>query len=223
MQDSKALADFNNLTAVSPSKWLLNLARTSTPLREVRSIQIRNPIPNHFFESSRIENEKKVITYIAANLNNPYKGFNIFVDAIRALPKRFFDDKLIRIIGKGHMVQLPNYIFFEHIETQSEAQLLNTYSKTDLLIIPSIEDNSPNVIAEALASGCHIIGSNAGGIPEMLEPFQLGIFAREESEDLMQKILNHDFSRCVPYSRKKVQQKYGYAAVSKNFADDYRL
>lgn len=41
----------------------------------------------------------------------------------------------------------------------------------DLLVVLSPQDNSPNVIAEALWNGVRIIRSKSGGIREMLERF----------------------------------------------------
>jgi glycosyltransferase involved in cell wall biosynthesis len=38
----------------------------------------------------------------------------------------------------------------------------------DLLVVPSRQDNSPNVIGEALMSGVRVLGSNVGGIPELM-------------------------------------------------------
>jgi len=58
----------------------------------------------------------------------------------------------------------------------------------DLLIVPSLYDSFPNVILEALHTGTPVIGSNAGGIPEMLEHKEL-LFEAGSSSALTQKIL----------------------------------
>jgi glycosyltransferase involved in cell wall biosynthesis len=41
----------------------------------------------------------------------------------------------------------------------------------DVLIVPSTHDNLPNVMGEALMSGVGLIGSNVGGIPEIVKSF----------------------------------------------------
>jgi glycosyltransferase involved in cell wall biosynthesis len=53
----------------------------------------------------------------------------------------------------------------------SEPEALATlYAAADLLVVPSLIDNAPNVIAEAHACGLPVLASAVGGIPEMVEP-----------------------------------------------------
>ena len=50
----------------------------------------------------------------------------------------------------------------------SHDDVLKEFQKADLFIFPSYSEGFPNVILEAMASGCPIASSNAGAIPEML-------------------------------------------------------
>lgn len=42
------------------------------------------------------------------------------------------------------------------------------YAESDIVVVPSNNDGTPNVIKEALASGLPVIGTNVGGIPSMI-------------------------------------------------------
>jgi glycosyltransferase involved in cell wall biosynthesis len=50
----------------------------------------------------------------------------------------------------------------------SKAQLAEEMRRADLFVLPSLWDNAPCVISEAMASGLPIVSTSTGGIPEMV-------------------------------------------------------
>lgn len=63
-----------------------------------------------------------------------------------------------------------------------EGYLALVYSAADFLILPSLADNLPNTMLEALCCGLPIIGFPVGGIPEVVgEQFGNGIICDEIS------------------------------------------
>ena len=52
---------------------------------------------------------------------------------------------------------------------REENELSDIYNAADLFVTPSLQDNLPNTIMEALACGLPCVGFNVGGIPEMIE------------------------------------------------------
>jgi glycosyltransferase involved in cell wall biosynthesis len=65
---------------------------------------------------------------------------------------------------------------------------LEWMTKADLVIVPSIFDSYPNVVLEALHVGVPVIGSRAGGIPDMLRHDEL-LFEAGSSESIAEKII----------------------------------
>ncbi|MBX9710805.1 MAG: glycosyltransferase family 4 protein, partial [Xanthobacteraceae bacterium] len=51
------------------------------------------------------------------------------------------------------------------------------FSKGKLLVVPSRGDSMPYVVIEAGAAGVPIVAANVGGIPEILGPYTMGLFA----------------------------------------------
>ena len=63
------------------------------------------------------------------------------------------------------------------------------YSAADVVIVPSTEDNQPQVGLEAMACGTPVIGFNTCGIPEMVKHQQTGLLAESgNTESLAQQI-----------------------------------
>ena len=51
------------------------------------------------------------------------------------------------------------------------------YNAADLFVLPSLEDNLPNTIMEAMACGVPCVGFKSGGIPEMIDHRKNGYVA----------------------------------------------
>jgi glycosyltransferase involved in cell wall biosynthesis len=58
---------------------------------------------------------------------------------------------------------------------KTAAEIAALHTRSALLIHPSHLDNSPNSVAEAMASGLPVIASNVGGIPSMIEHNRTGL------------------------------------------------
>jgi glycosyltransferase involved in cell wall biosynthesis len=60
-------------------------------------------------------------------------------------------------------------------------KMLDHYGMTDICVFPSRWENFPNVCLEAMAAGRGVVGSSAGGIPEMLDGGRVGLLVRPDS------------------------------------------
>jgi glycosyltransferase involved in cell wall biosynthesis len=54
-------------------------------------------------------------------------------------------------------------------------QLLTYYRQADLVVVPSLWDNSPNTVYEAMAAGRAVVASRVGGIPEVVSDGETGL------------------------------------------------
>lgn len=103
------------------------------------------------------------------------KGVRVLLKALAGLPLKSVIvgsgplDKSVQALTKSN----PSISYHSHA-VPAEVQTLMQRSK--ILVIPSLwPENAPYVILEAMQAGAAIIGSDIGGIPEMLEHGRCGI------------------------------------------------
>ena len=75
-------------------------------------------------------------------------------------------------------------VSFEVLYFSRYDDLANKLRRIDHVVVPSTQDNSPNVVAEALMNGCNVIGSDVPGIKEILNRFNMKVFTKENSIEL---------------------------------------
>ena len=54
-------------------------------------------------------------------------------------------------------------------------ELLKQYRTAALCVVPSLWDNSPNTVYEAMAAGRAVVASRVGGIPELVADGETGL------------------------------------------------
>ena len=175
----RLLKEHSNIELISPSAWLANLCMDSVIARNRKVQIVHNPVPDKYFQNSvsnYARNNRRYIGFAAANLNNPYKDLNVFVKAVNELNKKSNERISVHLIGEGAAPDFSPDIEVSRAAPKSDSGMIEELKKIRTLVVPSNQDNSPSVISEALAMGIPVIGSNVGGIPEMLRDFQLPIF-----------------------------------------------
>ena len=70
-----------------------------------------------------------------------------------------------------------------------EKRMAALYAAVDAFVTPSLQENLPNTIAEAMSCGTPCVGFHVGGIPEMIHHKVDGYVARfRDAEDLAEGI-----------------------------------
>ena len=101
------------------------------------------------------------------------------------------------------------------------------YAAADLFVFPTLADNQPLVLIEALACGTPIVAFDVGGVPEMVQHLQTGYLARyRDPADLLHGIttllgdqaLHADMRRAC---RQFAEKYYGQELQSRRYIDVY--
>ena len=95
----------------------------------------------------------------------------------------------------------------------------------DVYVSPSIEDNLPNTIMEAMACGTPCVAFNTGGIPDMIDHQQNGYLAEFKSPDDLaaglHTILNLQTDAFAVAAREKVLREFNNTKVAGQYISLY--
>lgn len=181
------------ITFVAPSNWLATCVRESILLSRFPVHIIPNGIDLHIFypqnrnEARRkfgIAQDVKVILFSAHGLDkNPRKGSEILIDALNRLgPQK---NTLLLLVGKGgesfqNRIPIPMKLF-GYINDKN--LLAEIYSAADILVAPSVVENLPNNVLEALACGLPAVVFDTGGMCDAVIHEQTGYLAKHGDVD----------------------------------------
>ena len=177
MRRVKAFVHRGNVTTVTPSNWMADLAQSSTILPN-RPVVISNAINTDLYrpldkqalrDEMGIPRDRPVFVLSAGNISDPRKGVRYSLDVLRQLKDLnpfivaigHTDEKFLKSVEELDVLA-PGYI-----STQSD--LNRYYSVADSFLFCSLADNQPLAVIEALASGTSVTGFATGGIVELVD------------------------------------------------------
>lgn len=234
------------ITFVGCSKWIADQARQSALLAGKTIVHIPNTIDTSLFapmdrqqcrKAFLLPPDRKLILFTSQKVTDPRKGIRFLYEAIQLLlhqnPQLADQTALIILGGKSGATDADLPVdpatarFLRHNSyplpyTSSARQMAQIYNSADLFLIPSLQDNLPNTVMEALSCGVPCVGFRTGGIPEMIDHKVNGYVARQsDSQDLKEGIvwaLSHDFSQPA---RQKVLSTYSPEAIAERYIQEY--
>jgi glycosyltransferase involved in cell wall biosynthesis len=196
------------LQLIFPSRYLQNLCLVSGVFKKSEFHQIDNCIDDLYYrhepENNKYEARNRIeILYASGELGYYRKGFDIIQSAI---DKKCFDSSRIVILGKTDKSEQENAEGIEYRMYERDAEaVLQYYTKSDVLIHTSREDNQPNVIAESLCCGTPVIATPAGGVPEMITNNVNGVLLESfRPEAVCESIRSFDIRQ---YERKRIAKE----------------
>ncbi len=160
----------SDLEVVVPSRWLGELIRFSMLGRKKVHL-IYNGADLDRFRPAGGEGESRpgegVTLLFVAGPNDETKGLREILDAHAVLRQRIPSLRL-RIVGEPP----PGTGTAEGVEitgSLSRERMPEEYRRSDIFVLPTLADNTPVTLLEAMASGLPSVATRVGGIPEMLE------------------------------------------------------
>lgn len=214
----------NNLTLVTPSRWLAELTRESY-LKDYPVKVINNGIdldtfsntPNTIKEKLGLKGKHFVLAI--ANIFNKRKG----VDFILRMPKMLKENWKVVVVGL-HESQIATFkeagcIAFGR--TENLKQLAEFYSAADVFINPTLEDNFPTTNLEALACGTPVITYRTGGSAEAIDEKTGVVVEKGDEESFIEAIYNGAKLRSEDCQERAIRL-YGKSERYKDYINLYK-
>jgi glycosyltransferase involved in cell wall biosynthesis len=203
---------------------------------------IPNAINTHLFKPKEkqqvrqelgLPEEGKLILFGALKVTDKRKGLDYLLKACELLATLHPELKeSVGVIALGHQSQqlLASLLPFKLYPMEfvlDEHKLVDIYNAADLFAIPSLEDNLPNTIMEAMACGVPCVGFDTGGIPEMIDHKENGYVAQYRSaedfaEGMHWLLTTPDYPAISNEATRKVVTHYSEDVVAKQYISLYR-
>ncbi len=245
LKDKIALFKNANLAIVSPSHWLASCAQKSKLFKDLRvevipyslEVETFSPLPKPKAKKKLgLGPETITILFGAVDAKEKRKGFQVLLAAMqRCLSNAKFQqliaDERLKILSFGHLnddlkaIDIP-VLSLGYLESDEKISLV--YSAADLFVLPSLEDNSPLTMLEAMSCGTPVIGSSVGGIPDMVKDEVTGkLFSPGESKKLSEAILSFLFNSkqqeiMGQNCRQLIEKDYALPVQAKRYLDLYQ-
>lgn len=236
----QAMYSSSHITFVGCSQWIADMARLSILTKGQTVTSIPNAIDTNTFSpkdwklSRRafgLPEDKKLILFGAQRITDERKGFKYLVEACKIIkeqhPGAASEIGIVVVGGKSEAISnaLPLPVFtVPYISEESE--MVKLYNAVDIYVTPSLQDNLPNTIVEAMACGIPCVGFRVGGIPEMIDHEANGYVAEyRDANDFAQGILwtlaIENYTELSNAARAKALNTYSESAVAKKYIEVY--
>ena len=188
------------ISVITPSKWLFNLAKQSILSPNSEIFHIPNGVDTNVFrpldtnlarKALDLPLDKKIIFFSAHAASHDRKGFKYLLEALEEL-RGIDDDLFLLISGYGQLgLKLTSMNFkarFLGPLFDEKLQRL-ALAASDLFVFPTLADNHPLVLLEAMACGIPAVSFDIGGVPEIVRHMETGYLAKYKvSSDLARGI-----------------------------------
>ena len=224
---------------VTCSQWLGDEAKKSALLNRQYITTIPNPIDTHRYRPSDkqkarqllgLPQEGHIILFASQRVTNPYKGMQYLIDACKLLANTHHPspNTHVAILG-GHAEEIADKLPFPTHAlgyVNDEQRIVAAYNAADVFVLPSLSENLPNTIMEAMACGVPCVGFRVGGIPEMIDHQQNGYVANfRDAADLAKGIhyvLDEANQQTLSNNcLQKVARNYSQQSVAKKYIEVY--
>lgn len=190
----------DRMTLVAPSRWMADKVRSSSLLGACPVEVIPNALDTEIYSpgdklearaSLGLPADRKIILFGAKNvLSDPNKGAALLRGVIQGLREEVRRECALLVFGEKQDKYSPlkGLDVINLGAVADEAEIISLYRAADVLVMTSLQENLPNMIAEAMCCGLPCVAFGVGGVPEqighrrngcLVEPFDVSAMSAE--------------------------------------------
>lgn len=224
-----------NMTIVSVSRWLADIAKKSSLLRDKCIVNLPNPINTNDYKPLQKEiardivglaSGRKLVLFGAMNsTNNPNKGFSKLIEALLKIKSNeielviFGASKPQNELNLGFPVHYLGWLY-------DDLSLRIIYSAADVTVVPSLQEAFGQTASESMACGTPVVAFGTSGLLDIVEHKKNGYLAKPfDSDDLAIGIdwtLSHpDRNLLSQNARQKVLDHFEAGKIAHQYIDLY--
>lgn len=214
---------------VTPSEWLGAVVGQSMLKKFPRQV-IYNGIDTNVFKPRvdvlrtklGISSKCKIVLFVAqGGLSDPRKGYQY----IQAICREYQDDTSVVFValGDGKAIERHQNVITVPFEADPY-KLTEYYASATMLLFPSLAENCPLVVLEAMSAGLPIVAFNAGGIRELVTHKMNGYVAKySDQHDLTTGVrwvmeMDHEQQTKISHHNyQKVRRLYSIARMTDQY------
>ena len=227
--ESRALECVDSAVAISPYVMREYGRRGAVPWR-----RIDNPVPQRFFD---LEDRAQSGSVLYAGSITEIKDLLTLLRAMVSLRKRYAQARLRiagRVTSEAYALRVKEYV--ETHDLQDTVQFLGLlgreelereYERCTVLALPSLQENAPMAVIEAMAAGKPVVASHVGGLPNLVQDGETGFLvpardAEAFAERLGQVLQDVALARRLGRRGREVaRQRFAVERVARAYYDLY--
>lgn len=231
----RRLARARNVHYAFPSRWIQTEASRSLKFGG-ESVHIPNGFGSGAYAYQQraqartalgLDQTKKIVAVSSASLDDHRKGI---IFAIRALMANRDLGPHVVVVGRtsSTMTEALQGLDFTLAGFVTERSRLGLfYAAADLLLFPSLADNLPITIQEAMAAGTPVLAFDVGGVPELVRPGHTGWLVPAGDQAALNRQLReildgNETAVMGERARKMIEDEYSVARCVERHVSLYR-
>lgn len=219
---------------IAPSNWLSICAKKSYLMKSYPTSVIPNPIDTEIFKPvpKRIARDKLnlpqntilILFGAIGGTKDSRKGFDLLVkslEIIKIYKKKF---ELVIFGEKKFNLGFEAPVHFLG-EIRNESMFKNIYSACNMTIIPSRQDNLPNIALESQSCDTPVVSFNIGGLKDIIDHQSTGYLAKAFNVKDLAKGINwtiENRDNIKGNCRKNILKNFSEESVSEKYIKLYK-